>query len=89
MVAVKTVLVARLADGVNVAISPEQPIVPGTGIAPGAETTVNAVAGNAGQFIGSLKVALSTWVTGTPVAVFTGTVDITASAGEIVVKVHT
>jgi hypothetical protein len=89
MVAVKTVLVARSAAGVYVATAPEQPMVPGTGVAPGAATTVNAVAGNAAQFIGSLKVALSTWVTGTPVAVFTGTVDITASGGEAVVNVQT
>jgi hypothetical protein len=88
MVAVKTVLVARLAAGVNVATEPEQPMVPVTGVVPG-PVTVNAFAGNTGQFIGALKVALSTWVTGTPVAVFTGTVDTTASEGETVVKVQT
>jgi hypothetical protein len=91
IVAVKTVLVARSVAGVKVATEPEQPMVPGTGVVPG-PLTVNAAAGNAGQFIGSLKVALSTWVTGTPVVVFTGTVDSTARAGktcEAVVKVQT
>jgi hypothetical protein len=91
MVAVKTVLAARLSAGVNVAFAPEHPIVPGTAVAPG-PVTINAAAGNAGQFIGSLKVALSTWVTGTAVAVFAGTVDITARGGktwEAVVKDHT
>ena len=73
----------------NVATAPEQPMVPGTGIAPGAATTVNAAAGNAGQFIASLKVALSTWLIGTPVAVFTGTVAITAGGGVIVVNFQT
>jgi hypothetical protein len=57
--AVKTVLNARLAAGVKVATAPEQAIVPGTGVAPG-PINVNAVAGNAAQFIASLKVALST-----------------------------
>ena len=88
IVAVKTVLVARSAAGVNVATAPEQPMVPGTGVAPG-PVTVNAVAGNAAQFMASLNVAVSAWLTGTPVAVFTGTVAVTASAGENVVKVHT
>jgi hypothetical protein len=81
MVAVKTVSGARSMAGVNVATAPVHPMVPGTGIAPG-PVTVNAVAGNAGQFIGSLKVALSTWVTGTPMVVFAGTVDKTVRAGK-------
>jgi hypothetical protein len=59
MVAVKTVWVARSAAGVKVTTAPAQPMVPGTEVVPG-PVTVNAVAGNAGQFIGSLKVALST-----------------------------
>ena len=85
MVAVKTVLNARLAAGVKVAPVPEQAIVPATGVAPG-PVTVKAVAGNAAQFIASLKVALSTWVTGTPVAEIPGTVAITAGGGVIVVN---
>ena len=91
MVAVKTVLVARSAAGVNVTTAPVQPMVPGTGVVPG-PVTVNAAAGNAGQFMGSLKVALSTWLTGTPVVVFAGTVEITVRAGKTwaaVVKDHT
>ncbi len=65
-----------------------QLIVPATGVAPGAATTVNAVAGNAAQFMASLKVALSTWVTGTPVAVLTGTVAITTGGGDAVIVVN-
>jgi hypothetical protein len=39
----------------------------------------------------SLKVALSTWLTGTPVAAFSGTVAITIGGigAAIVVKLHT
>jgi hypothetical protein len=51
--------------------------------------TVNAAAGNAVQFIDSLKVALSAWLADIPVAVFTGITDTTVGAGTIVVKVHT
>jgi hypothetical protein len=88
IVAVKRVLSARFAAGVNVATAPEQPIVPGTGVAPG-PVTVKAVAGKAAQFIASLKVAVITWLTGTPVAVFTGTVAITAGGGVVVVNFQT
>jgi hypothetical protein len=59
MVAVKTVLNARLAAGVKVATLPEQAMVPATGVVAG-PVTVKAVAGNAPQFMASLKVALST-----------------------------
>jgi hypothetical protein len=38
--------------------------------------------------IASLKVAVSIWLTGTPVAPGAGTVDITVGAGVIVVKVQ-
>jgi hypothetical protein len=88
IVAVYRVLNARLAPGVKVATAPAQPIVPGTWVTPG-PVTVNAATGNAAQFIASLKVALRTWPTGTSVAVFTGTVAITAGAGVIVVNVQT
>jgi hypothetical protein len=52
--------------------------------------TLKVVAGVASvaQVIASLKVALSTWLIGTPVAVFTGTVAVTVGGGVIVVKVH-
>jgi hypothetical protein len=90
MVAVYKVLTASAAAGVKVATLPVQPTVPVTAVVPG-PVTVNVVAGDASvvQSIASLKVALSTWLTGTPVAPFTGTVAITAGTGEIVVKVHT
>jgi hypothetical protein len=51
---------------------------------------VKVAAGDASvaQFIASLKFALITWVMGTPVAPFAGTVAVTAGGGVIVVKVH-
>jgi hypothetical protein len=53
--------------------------------------TLKVVAGDARveQSIASLKVAVSVWPIGTPVAVFTGTTAVTAGGGVIVVKVHT
>ena len=59
--AVYRVLVARLADGVNVATAPAQLMVPATLVEPG-PVTVKLVAGVARvvQFIALLKVALST-----------------------------
>ena len=80
----------RLAAGVKVATAPEQLTVPATAVVPG-PATVNVVAGDASveQSIASLKVAVSAWVMSTPVAVFTGTVAVTAGGGVIVVKVHT
>jgi hypothetical protein len=86
--AVKTVLKARLLAGVNVTMEPEQPMVPGTRVRPG-PVTVKAAAGNGRQLMGSLKTALSTWLTGTPVALFTGIVDNTTGIGVIVVNVQT
>ena len=86
-VAVKRVLGARRLVGENVTTEPEQPMVPLTTVRPG-PVTVNAPAAS-GQVIGSLKVALISWSTGTPVAVFNGFVDTTASAGESVLNVHT
>lgn len=90
MVAVYSVLTVSKASGVNVATLPEQPTVPGTGVAPG-PLTVNVAAGDASveHFIISLNVALSTRLRGTPVAPLTGIVDITAGVGEIVVKGQT
>jgi hypothetical protein len=40
------------------------------------------------ELIASLKVALSAWLTGTPVAVFAGTTAVTVGGGVIVVKLH-
>jgi hypothetical protein len=82
------VLTARPFDGVKVARAPVQPTVPATAVAPG-PVTVKVVDVSVAQLIVSLKVALSTWLTGTPVAPFTGTVDTTKGGGVIVVKVHT
>jgi hypothetical protein len=90
MAAVYNVFTESSAPGVNVAMFPAQPTVPATAVAPG-PVTVKVVAGDAMevQFIASLKVALSGWLICTPVAVFTGTVAITAGGGVIVVNVHT
>jgi hypothetical protein len=90
MVAVYRVLTVSGAPGVKVAMLPEQATVPATGVAPG-PVSVKVVAGDASvaHFIVSLKVALRTWVRGTPVAPLTGIVDTTAGVGEIVVNVQT
>jgi hypothetical protein len=90
MVAVYNVLTVSPAPGVKVAMLPEQPTVPATAVVPG-PANLKVVAGEASveQVIASLKVALITWLTSTPVAVFTGTVEITTGGGVIVVKVHT
>jgi len=90
MVAVYRVFTVSRALGVKVAMLPAQLTVPATAVVPG-PVTVKVVAGDASvaQLIVSLKVALSTWLIGTPVAPFTGIVTITAGVGEIVEKVHT
>jgi hypothetical protein len=87
--AVYNVFTASSAPGVNVAMLLMHLTVPAIVVAPG-PANVKVVAGDASvvQFIASLKVALSTWLTGTPVAVFTGTVAITAGGGVMVVNVH-
>ena len=88
--AVNTVFMASVVPEVKVATSPAQLTVPATGVVPG-PVTVKVVAGDASvaQVIVSLKVALNTWLTRTPVAAFTGVVETTAGGGVIVVKVHT
>jgi hypothetical protein len=88
MAAVYRVLTASAAFGVKVATAPEQPAVPVTGVVPG-PVTVKVVDVIVAHFTVALKVALSAWLRGTPVAPFTGIVDITAKPGEMVVKVHT
>jgi hypothetical protein len=60
--------------------------VPAT--APPAEESVKIVALSVAGFIASLKVALSTCVTGTPVAPLVGMVD-TTTGGMAVVKLQT
>jgi hypothetical protein len=90
IVAVYTVFKAYVLPGVNVATAPVQLTVPATAVVPG-PVTLKVVAGDARveQSIASLKVAVSVWPIGTPVAVFTGTTAVTAGGGVIVVKVHT
>jgi hypothetical protein len=77
-------------DGVKVATAPAQAAVPATAAKPG-PVTVKVAAGDASvaQLIDSLKVALSTWLIGTPVAPFEDTVETTNGGGVIVVNVQT
>jgi hypothetical protein len=81
------VLLARLAVGVNVATSPEYATVPGTATPP--TERVKEVAVIVAGVIGSLKVALNTWPTGTFMAPFAGIVETTIGVELIVVKDHT
>jgi hypothetical protein len=83
------VLYARLLWGVKIATLPAQATVPVTFTGPGA-ASVKVVAGDVSveQSIASLKVAVSTWLMGTPMALFTGT-TVTVGGGVIVVNVHT
>ncbi|MES2390344.1 MAG: hypothetical protein V4555_01785 [Acidobacteriota bacterium] len=75
--------------GVNVATEPEHATVPATAVEPGpARLKVLAGEASVAQFIALLNVAVSTWVTGTPVAPFAGTVAITVGR-TAVVKVQT
>jgi hypothetical protein len=89
IVTVYTVLTVRLASGVKVATAPEQLTEPATAVALGAAVTVKVVAVRVEHSIDSLKFAVRTWATGTPVAEATGTVAVTVGGGVIVVKVHT
>jgi hypothetical protein len=88
IVAVYWVLSARLAMGVNVATTPAYVTAPVTA-APSGPASVKVVVLIVVGSIGSLKVALSTWLTGTPVAPARGTVEITVGDGATVLKVHT
>jgi hypothetical protein len=77
--------------GVNVATLLEQLTVPPvTGVVPIARVKV-VVQFSVVQFIASLKVAVSTWLMGTPVVPFAGaTVTVSGvGGGAIVVNVHT
>ena len=75
----------------NVATSPAYATAPVTA-APPVTASVKVVALNVPEAIGSLKVALNTWPTGTFGAPFAGTVDTTIGTiggAATVVKVHT
>ena len=76
---------ARVPLGVKVATVPEQLTVPATAVEPG-PASVNAVAGEVrvAQFNALLKVALTNWFTGTPVAPSAGVVAVTAGRDTVV-----
>jgi hypothetical protein len=86
IVAVNKVPVASAVVGVNVAVVPAKETVPITGVAPG-PVKVKVAALIVAGFIGSLNVADTGVLTGTPVAPIVGTVETTVGAP--VVKVHT
>jgi len=87
IVAVNKVLLARIDAGVNVAVLPVYVTAPATAVAPGPDT-VKVVPVMVAAFIGTLNVAETRVLTGTAMAPFTGTVDITAGGGAVV-NVHT
>jgi hypothetical protein len=90
IVAVNKVLLARTADGVNVAVLPASVTVPATGVAPG-PVTVKVVPLMVAAFIASLNVAEMVVFTATAVAPFVGTVETTVGGTAVaaVVNVHT
>lgn len=81
------VLNSRLDVGVNVATNPEYEMAPGMVTPPA--VSVKEAASSVFGAMRSLKVARSTWVTGTPAASFTGTTATTVGTGVIVVNFHT
>jgi len=87
IVAVNNVLLARSNVGVKVAIVPEYVTAPATTVAPG-PVTVNVAPVMVAAFIASLNVAETSVFTGTALAPFAGTVDITVGGGAVV-NVHT
>jgi hypothetical protein len=90
IVAVNTVLLARTAVGVNVAVVPAYVTVPATRVAPG-PVKVNVAPLIVAAFMASLNVAETRVFTGTAVAPLAGTVEITVggAAAAAVVNVHT
>ncbi len=86
IVAANKVPVESVVVGVNVAVVPAKVTVPATGVTPG-PVKVKLAALIVGGFIGSLNVAETTVLTGTPVAPIIGTVETTVGAP--VVKLHT
>jgi hypothetical protein len=87
IVAVNNVLVASVVAGVKVAVVPAKVTIPATGVAPG-PVNVNVDALIEAGFIASLNVAETVVSTATPVAPFTGIVEMTVGGGAVV-KVHT
>jgi hypothetical protein len=87
MVAIYKVLFASPVAGVNVAVVPAKVTAPVTGEAPG-PVIVNVAALIVAGFIPSLNVAEIVVLTDTPVAPFTGIVEMTVGGGAVV-KVHT
>jgi hypothetical protein len=87
IVAVNKVLLARSADGVNVAVLPVYVTVPATGVAPG-PVTVKVVPLIVVAFIVSLNVADIVVFTATAGAPLAGTVETTVGAAAVV-NVHT
>jgi hypothetical protein len=87
MVAVNKVPVASAVVGVNVAVVPAKVTVPATSVAPG-PVNVNVAALIVAGSMASLKVAEIVVLTATPVAPFTGIVEMTVGGGAVV-KVHT
>jgi hypothetical protein len=77
IVAVYSVLAARSAFGVNIAVVPEYVTTPATDVPPG-PVTVNVASSIVVAFIASLNVAVTTCATGTLVAPFAGAVAMTA-----------
>jgi hypothetical protein len=84
-VAVNKVPLARAVVGVNVAVVPAKETVPITGVAPG-PVKVKVAALMVAGFIGSLNVAETSVLTGTPAAPIVGTVETTVGAP--VLKLH-
>jgi hypothetical protein len=76
IVAVYSVSTASCAPGVKVATVSVQATVPATAVVPG-PVSLKVAAVRVAQFIASLKVALTTWLRGTPVAPLTGTLEMT------------
>jgi hypothetical protein len=92
IVAWNNVLAARALVGVKVAVVPEYETVPATEVVPGPSSLNVAGAVIVSGSIASLKVAVIFWLSGTPVAVSIGRVEITeggvVSGTAAVVKVH-
>jgi len=87
IVAVNTVLLARIAAGVKVAVLPAYVTVPATGVTPG-PATLKVAALIVAAFMASLNVAEIAVLTAAAVAPFAGMVEMTVG-GAAVVKVHT
>jgi len=80
------VLAVRLAAGVKIAVllAATYVTVPVTAVAPGGPVNVNVAVVIVAAFIGSLKVVEIAWFSGTPVAPFAGTVEVTVGMAPVV-----